>query len=545
MKKTLSELMALFAMVVLLGFFEGAVFAKNITLINPSFESGTAGWSNATTDNSYYYAAPEGNRYATRSGSSGYTSQLTGQIIGPSEIYTLTIWARSINTGGVSNPTNVEVRLHYGSTTIASETQNVNPVTLQGSPQTYPNDDGGNVWLDQGYRMEFGAQYPFYQLESADPIYDTWYHQVDSDYDVDMAVGQIITPQGLKALYSTYYEESPFYSEIWISKASGNPPDYNWNPDDAILSHDGDENPWVIDAHLFYDEDTGRLWMTWGGHVCYISELNPTTGVLINNPADIEFDTHPAGTHIPIMSFASEVATHPNVPPGWSGDAWSSGYMEGPALYKYDGYYYAFGSYGNLGANYTIRMGRSDSPTGPFYDKDGYECTTFYTAINRYGCSMLLGDDGEHCVPGHPHIWQEDEKFYLGYDYRTDPGEEWDILGIRRLYWLNDWPTIWTPITVTFNADDHPDAIGQPLSISFRNTSSGSTAAFDYASLIFSLIGDMDSDIDVDFVDYAHFALEWLETGCGDCNDADFTGDGNVDANDLDIFTNAWLFGKE
>ena len=52
---------------------------------------------------------------------------------------------------------------------------------------------------------------------------------------------------------------------------------------------------------------------------------------------------------------------------------------------------------------------------------------------------------------------------------------------------------------------------------------------------------DMDDDGDVDFVDYAYFALEWLETGCGECSGADFTDDGNVDANDLDIFTDYWL----
>ncbi|GAG36651.1 unnamed protein product, partial [marine sediment metagenome] len=57
-------------------------------------------------------------------------------------------------------------------------------------------------------------------------------------------------------------------------------------------------------------------------------------------------------------------------------------------------------------------------------------------------------------------------------------------MGIRRLYWVNDWPTIWTPITVTFNADDYPSSIGQTLGISLRNTGSGSNAAFDHVSLV-------------------------------------------------------------
>jgi hypothetical protein len=160
--------------------------------------------------------------------------------------------------------------------------------------------------------------------------------------------------------------------------------------------------------------------------------------------------------------------------------------MEGPAIYKHNDYYYAFGSYGNLAANYTIRMGRATNPTGPYYDKDGYECITFYPEINRYGCSILLGDDADQLSPGHPHIWEESGKFYLGYDYIPEkfPDEEIDILGIRRLYWVNDWPTIWTPVELTFNADEHPQAIGKILGISFRNVGeTGSVLAVDSMTL--------------------------------------------------------------
>jgi len=51
----------------------------------------------------------------------------------------------------------------------------------------------------------------------------------------------------------------------------------------------------------------------------------------------------------------------------------------------------------------------------------------------------------------------------------------------------------------------------------------------------------------VDFLDYAHFSYYWLNVDCADSNDcegADFDDSGCVDANDLDIFTTYWLFGK-
>ena len=466
LRTQLYKLLTLFVLMVLCA---GAQ-SDTITLVNPSFESGSTGWSGATTDNSEYYAAPDGIRYATCSGGSGYTTQLTGHTIEAGETFTLTVWARSINDRGVTADTNAEVRLFYGSTTITSTTQNVNPAELQGAPQNYFNDDGGNVWLDAGYRMEFGARYPFYQLDTADPIDDTWYHQVDSDYDVDMAVGPIITPQGLKALYNTYYEESPNpYSQIWILNATGSPPNYTWTPGSTILEHEGSENPWCIDAHLYYDTDTGKLWMSWGGLPLRVSEMDPSDGKLIGHPSNPEYDTHPSWYHTAVAN--------------WSGDEWTAGnkWAEGPCLYKHDGYWYFLASYGNLGLNYSIRGGRGTSPTGPFYDKEGVGLLEWDSSENEYGNSFLLGAEGFQDNPGHPHIWEENGTYYLGYDYTI--GEEQDVLGIRELYWVNDWPTIWTPITITFDVGDYPASIGQQLGISFRNTGSGSYAAFDHVSI--------------------------------------------------------------
>jgi len=57
--------------------------------------------------------------------------------------------------------------------------------------------------------------------------------------------------------------------------------------------------------------------------------------------------------------------------------------------------------------------------------------------------------------------------------------------------------------------------------------------------------GDLDDDNDVDFHDYAMFAVDWLETDCGTCNGADFTFDGEVGWLDLKQFTNNWLAGVD
>ncbi len=189
----------------------------------------------------------------------------------------------------------------------------------------------------------------------------------------------------------------------------------------------------------------------------------------LRQPTKPWFDTHSPGTH-------TKVAV-------WSGDQWSADWVEGPSLCKHNGFWYLFLTCGNMNADYTIRMGRSISPTGPYFDKDGVGLLEYDSGESRHGNSILLGDEGEYLVPGHPHLWNENSTYYMGYDYRPNSTNEPDIMGIRRLYWVNDWPTIWTPITVTFNANDHLDAVGQTLGISMRNSGSGSTAAFDHVTL--------------------------------------------------------------
>ena len=55
--------------------------------------------------------------------------------------------------------------------------------------------------------------------------------------------------------------------------------------------------------------------------------------------------------------------------------------------------------------------------------------------------------------------------------------------------------------------------------------------------------GDTDLNGKIDLVDYAEFAKNWQDTGCGDCGGADLTGDGNVFIEDLEAFCYNWLAG--
>jgi hypothetical protein len=55
--------------------------------------------------------------------------------------------------------------------------------------------------------------------------------------------------------------------------------------------------------------------------------------------------------------------------------------------------------------------------------------------------------------------------------------------------------------------------------------------------------GDFDDNDYVNFVDFAVFAVHWLDTECGPCGGADLTGDEQVGLDDLWEFTENWLGG--
>lgn len=480
---------------------------SDAAIANPGFESENSGWKNLRVGEYDYYAPVEGKAYAVCESGSNSTTQTTNTPIQAGKTYTLTIWARSIYSEEVTeclrdcDPENIPlgssskaeatVELLAENLLLAASTKTVSPKPLKGAPEIHTNDDGGNVWVDgeAGFRHGFSENH-FYQPIDSDPIDDPWFlgdmplalEQADM-----MAKAAVIFPDGVKRLYG-FNSDNPYCQgtgencqAILFATVEGDGiPQYtipNEADENYVVWNAGDEDPWLGDPHVFADDDSEQIWLTFGGGTgIYVSELDPDTGFLKGTSGPISFDEH--------SELFTKVAD-------WSGDEWTfdSEWFEGAALYRHGEYWYLFTSNGDLSLNYTIRMGRGESPTGPFFDKVGRNMKVFDEEDHEYGNSFLLGDDGGQLVPGHPHIWEEAGRFYFGYDYRTGKegkGENpfFDYLGIRRLNWVNGWPTIWMPITVEFDADDHPQAIGRQLEISLRNSGDESSiVAFDWVIL--------------------------------------------------------------
>jgi beta-xylosidase len=113
----------------------------------------------------------------------------------------------------------------------------------------------------------------------------------------------------------------------------------------------------VFDSHHCYDEDTGKLWMTWGGHHGWITEVDPITGKVVDpatgqEPPSTEFNTHAEGVHTLILTNRNWEGIVPfytsvsNPPQSYDGDEFQSqNYLEGLGLMKHNEFFYACASY--------------------------------------------------------------------------------------------------------------------------------------------------------------------------------------------------------
>jgi len=74
------------------------------------------------------------------------------------------------------------------------------------------------------------------------------------------------------------------------------------------------------------------------------------------------------------------------------------------------------------------------------------------------------------------------------------------------------------------------------------DTGNGTPPVVDMGAYEF-LSSDINHNGSVNFTDFALFALQWLQSGCGKCCGADLTCDGQVGWADLHEFVRWWLAG--
>ena len=114
--------------------------------------------------------------------------------------------------------------------------------------------------------------------------------------------------------------------------------------------------------------------------------------------------------------------------------------IEAPFLVFRGGKWYLFVSFDQccqgIASTYNVRVGRSDSLTGPYVDRDGIPLT-------EGGGTLLLSAYGQWKGPGHNGILLEDDVFWMVYHAYDAKQIGIPKLRIESLGWdANGWPVL-------------------------------------------------------------------------------------------------------
>ena len=194
---------------------------------------------------------------------------------------------------------------------------------------------------------------------------------------------------------------------MWNKTLDPSSPDFKFTEAIEVASSQVDEDCDAIDAGLFMDPVTGRLWVTYGTYFGFIRvvELDPVTGARVegNEPVDIAID------------------------------------CEATTITYRNGWYYLLGTHGTccdgVNSTYNIVVGRSRSVTGPYIDNVGRDMVAG-------GGKMVIDGADRQFGAGHFGRYIEDEgveKMSFHWEADLDRSGR-SVLAIRPLLWVNDWP---------------------------------------------------------------------------------------------------------
>jgi arabinan endo-1,5-alpha-L-arabinosidase len=216
--------------------------------------------------------------------------------------------------------------------------------------------------------------------------------------------------------YYLYYSCSSWGSTVscigLITTNSLNPdsPGYAWKDEGVVVYSTSESNYNCIDPAVRRDRD-GRIWLSYGSHWDGIRmvELDSVTGLV-------------KGATTYSVAGKGDYKT------------------EASYMYPHGDYYYLFYNRGQCcqgsGSTYYIQVGRSTSPTGPFYDKDGTDCY-------QGGGTTVASTSGNFIGPGCIGVYVENNTEFVTYHYYDGADHGTAKLAVGTFKWSEDgWPTV-------------------------------------------------------------------------------------------------------
>ena len=255
----------------------------------------------------------------------------------------------------------------------------------------------------------------------------TWAKRAAPSFD-----GHIWAPdvQFHNGKYYLYYSVSGFGKNtsgigVTVNKTL-NPrsPDYRWEDQGMVLQSVPLRDDWnAIDSNIVED-DKGRAWMSFGS---FWSGLKL---VRLND----------AWTGLAEPQEWHTIASRTALVDAPAGKDAGPGEIEAPFIFKKNGYYYLFASFGlcckKAESTYNVVIGRSKSVTGPYLDKNGVD-------MAKGGGSLVIAGDKDWKGVGHNSAYTLDGKDYLVLHAYETADDYLQKLKIMEMKWdANGWPTV-------------------------------------------------------------------------------------------------------
>lgn len=188
--------------------------------------------------------------------------------------------------------------------------------------------------------------------------------------------------------------------------------DYKWVDEGLVIESQRSNNYNCIDANIVLDEE-GQPWMSFGSF---------WTGIKMHK---LDYDTGKLSTEDDTLYSIAQRHINPYA-------------IEAPFIIRKDGFYYQFVSFDfccrGEDSTYHVRVGRSESVTGPYVDRDG-------VAMLDGGGTQVTFPTDRWRGPGHNSIIQEDGVEYIVYHSYDAENLGRPTLRITPLAWDADgWP---------------------------------------------------------------------------------------------------------
>ncbi|PKI91644.1 arabinan endo-1,5-alpha-L-arabinosidase [Actinomycetales bacterium SN12] len=227
-----------------------------------------------------------------------------------------------------------------------------------------------------------------------------------------------------EARWHMYYSASTFGSRTSaIGLATAPEPAGPWHDEGIVIATDhASDTINAIDAAIIFDGQ-GSPWMLYGSFFggIHAVELALETGRRLRDEPGTLIARRPVGV---------------------------DGAIEGAYVVERDGRYVLFVSYDSLVDTYSVRVGVSDSITGPYLDHQGRDLTSpteedaVATGTKVLGGMRLPGAAGL-IAPGHNSIFQDGADTFMVHHVRFADAPAEHEAQIRRVHWTaSGWPVV-------------------------------------------------------------------------------------------------------